>query len=146
MANVIDWLDIKRQYVLGYLDDKGCHQYYTLDELSERYGVSRSAIGDHASTESWVDEREALQLRIYQKAVESFEEEFYLILARGDKNAAKFAAEMLEFRYRQFRAASDEEKKMMFKQDARPAREWVAIIHETVGIEQLLENYDEEVA
>ncbi len=146
MANVIDWLDIKRQYVLGYIDDGGCHQYYTLDELGKRYGVSRSAIGEHASNEAWVDEREALQLRIYQKAVESFEEEFYLILARGDKSAAKLAAEMLEDAYRKLRAASQDEREIMFKTYARPAREWLAIIHEAVGVEQALTDSNEEVA
>ncbi len=79
MARTVDWLSIKLEYMLPYLDSNGCYKYRTLDQLAARWQVSRSALGHHASDEGWFQERRARLRRIYLR---SRGEGFYEALAR----------------------------------------------------------------
>lgn len=53
-----DWERIRAEYIAGGI---------SLRELAQKYGVTRSAIGRRASSESWTDERDKTGTKVRQK-------------------------------------------------------------------------------
>ncbi len=136
----IDWLHIRREYVLPHFNKSGCPEYYTLDELARRFRLSRSTLGDHAASESWLQEREEVQRQIYVGAIKKYEDEFAQILSQADRDAAILAQEMIAFMRRRFRDSDTDEKVQMVKTWARPLQEILQVLHEAVGVAQVAAN------
>jgi hypothetical protein len=131
-----DWQAIKQAYICGYINSDGRHVHWSLEELAQQYGVSLSAIAHKSADENWTDEREALQRRISQQAIEAFEEEFTELLAQGDKSAARLANAMIQRLLTYFEQADIDEQLALITRYARLLPELVATIHSIVGVER----------
>ena len=65
-----DWILIKSEFVAGIVCPDGEVHCPTLQELSDRYGVSMSTLKKKSANEKWVQERNLYRTKIEQKVQE----------------------------------------------------------------------------
>ena len=86
-----DWEPVKSEYIEGYTDSDGNHVWPTLQQLSERHGISESTMRKRASQEDWANERNIFRQRVEHK--------------RQEKRAEHLAGKASEFDATIFRAS-----------------------------------------
>lgn len=65
-----DWDPIRKDYVLGIIDDNGLKTFPTHTQLSETYNVALGTIKNKASKEKWSQQKKSHKLKVTKKVIE----------------------------------------------------------------------------
>jgi len=102
MQKKINWEIIRKDYIQGYKKE-GKLYYPSMRDLSKKYGIILSVIGEHASKNEWVAKRKIYQnkkrTRTEQKSIENFSDEaskFDLECFIGARDIIKITKESIE--------------------------------------------------
>ena len=82
-----DWERIRAEYIAGGI---------SLRDLAQKYGVTKSAIGRRASSESWTDERDKTGTKVRQKTEDLIVSRQSVAYAENADIAARIRMKLLE--------------------------------------------------
>ncbi len=105
-----NWEAMRMEYIAGFISDNGSHQYRTLEEIADRYGVAHSTLLNHSSAEHWTAQRAAFQEKIYKQAFTQFENDMQAYLSMSDRLAARAANLMLQHIVNRLENATDDKE------------------------------------
>lgn len=66
----INWKPIKKDYILGVIDNNGLKHFPTSNELAKNYPPSEGTIRNKASEEKWMEQRKSHKFKVTKKAIE----------------------------------------------------------------------------
>nr|BAL52707.1 hypothetical protein HGMM_F03A04C30 [uncultured prokaryote] len=91
MAKVIPWEQIKAEYTLGVVNERGERVYPSVRELAQKYRVGMSSIVRHSRREGWVQLREKFRQEVVaeatQKTVANLSDKLAEVNAKGVEGA-----------------------------------------------------------
>jgi hypothetical protein len=139
-----NWSAIKYDYCTGYMDDKGAHHYWTLDQLAERYGLSHSALLHRSADENWTAAREAVQHRMYKEAIIKYEGAMQEKLCRADQLAVDYGLAVMQaiIDVVTKEPETERERVNLAIRYTKTFGDAYALVHTGIGIEQLKEQFD----
>lgn len=139
-----NWPAIRHEYLAGYIDENGAHQYYTLEQIAERYGLSHSTLLHRSSDEGWKAKREEFQGRIYREAIEKFEGQLSERLCRADRLAVDVGLAVMQAIHDVLmqEPETQRERVNLAIRYTKTFTDALSLVHTGVGIEQLRERLD----